>query len=275
MTIDFSRPPTVALFVPADRPERFQKAMGSGADIVIVDLEDAVASENKASARANVAALLRYQSNLVVRINAPGSPWHQEDLAAVAGRSAAVAAVMVPKVESVDELRQVRAHLDEATRIVPLIESAAGIARLEHLLTCDGIWCAAFGSLDFALDLSCAHTWDALLMARSRLVLHSRLAGLPSPIDGVTTAIDNPDLCEADALRASQLGFGGKLAVHPNQIDAIRRGFQPDAASISWAHSVVDASLAGGAARVQGAMVDRPVVERARRILIQAREAQE
>ena len=265
MVTSLSSTPTVALFVPGNRPERFDKAVASGADAVILDLEDAVASEHKRAARAHVIEYLQRNPHLMVRINARSTSWFDEDLAALATTS--VAAVMLPKAESADDVAAVCARLGGKARVVPLIESARGLVRLEQILGCDNVWCVAFGSLDFALDLDCAHTWDALLLARTQLVLHSRLAALPPPLDGVTAAFDQSTLAEDDARRAAQLGFGGKLAIHPQQVEPITRGFQPDDATRRWAEAVVAAAQAGNAVQLNGTMVDRPVVERAMRIL--------
>lgn len=260
--------PTVALFVPGNRPDRFDKALDSGADAVIIDLEDAVADEHKQSARAQVAKFVRRHPQVIVRVNARATTWFDEDLAALSTTS--VAAVMLPKAESADDVAAVRSRLRATTRVLPLIESAWGLRNLEQILACEGVWCAGFGSIDFALDLACAHSWDALLLARAQLVLHSKLAGLPPPIDGVTAAFDQPELVEHEARQAAQLGFGGKLAIHPRQLAPIRKGFQPDAATLAWAQAVIAASETGGAAQIDGAMVDRPVIERAKRVLVQA-----
>lgn len=269
MVTSFSSTPTVALFVPGNRPERFDKAVASGADAVILDLEDAVAGEHKRAAGAHVVEYLQRNPHLMVRINARSTSWFEEDLAALA--TTAVAAVMLPKAESADDVTAVCARLSGKVRVVPLIESARGLARLEQILGCDNVWCAAFGSLDFALDLDCAPTWEALLLARTQLVLHSRLANLPPPLDGVTAAFDQPALAEDEARRAAQLGFGGKLAIHPRQVEPITRGFQPDEATWRWAETVVAAARAGDAAQLNGAMIDRPVLERALRILTKVR----
>jgi citrate lyase subunit beta / citryl-CoA lyase len=104
-------------------------------------------------------------------------------------------------------------------------------------------------------------------MARTQLVLHSRLAGLSPPIDGVTADFDKPMLAEHDARRAAEQGFGGKLAIHPKQLASIYRGFEPDEATRRWAEAVVAGAHGGDAAQLNGVMVDRPIIERARRIL--------
>lgn len=253
------------LFVPGDRPERFAKAAGSGADAVILDLEDAVAGERKAYARDCVRAHDLDGSRIIVRLNARSSPGFTPDIHAL--RDASFAALMLAKTERAGDVAAVHEALGRAVPVIPLIETAAGIANLSEILSAPGSCVAAFGSIDLALDLGCAHAWDALLLARSELVLRSRLAGLPAPLDGVTTVIDDPAVVECDARRAADLGFGGKLAIHPRQIAPITRAFLPDERAMAWAKRVVATAESGAAVSLEGEMIDRPVVERARRIL--------
>jgi len=262
MTIDISL--LSPLFVPADRPERFAKAAASGAGTIIVDLEDAVAPGEKAAARANLARLPVDACRVLVRINGRASGWFDDDLAAVA--ASAAHGVMLAKAEEAADIAALRAVLGEARTIVPLVETARGLAQLPSLLAAPGVTAAAFGSLDFALDLGCEHAWEALLMARSEIVLRSRLAGLPAPVDGVTAALDEASAA-ADARRAAALGFGGKLAVHPRQVAAIRAAFRPSEDDVAWARRVVAAAASGAAVKLDGAMVDAPLLARARRIL--------
>jgi citrate lyase subunit beta/citryl-CoA lyase len=254
------------LFVPGDRPERFIKAATSGCDCVIVDLEDAVAPQNKITARERTAAALSQLKNIsipvIVRINAAGSAWHDGDIALLQHLS--VAGVMLPKAERKEDLMLVANALGNRAGVIALIESAAGIANARALASAAAR--LAFGSLDFAADLGCAHTREALLLSRLELVLASRLAGLPGPIDGVTTAIDAEQAIEDDAAYAAGLGFSGKLLIHPRQIAPAKRGFFPTAKEIEWAQRVV-ASATTGVANVDGAMVDAPVLRRAQLIL--------
>lgn len=127
----------------------------------------------------------------------------------------------------------------------------------------------AFGSLDDAADVGVEHTWEALLHARSMVVLASRVGGCPGPVDGVTTALRDPETLERDVAAARALGFTGKLCIHPAQVDAVRQGFAPTQEEVAWARRVVAAVEAepAGAVSVDGAMVDKPVLDRARRIL--------
>jgi citrate lyase subunit beta/citryl-CoA lyase len=253
------------LFVPGDRPERFAKAVASGADAVVLDLEDAVAPDRKEAARRAIQTQCPTGLPVIVRINAAASPHFQADLAAL--KELPLAAVMLAKAEHAADIAAVRARLGANMAVIPLIESARGIANLAAILASDGVWVAAFGALDCALDLGCQPSWEALQLVRCELVLRSRLAGKLAPIDGVTTSLDDVALIEAEARRASDLGFGGKLAIHPKQVAAITRAFKPDEAAIAWANKVMQVATSGAAVQVDGAMVDLPLIERARRIL--------
>lgn len=250
------------LFVPGDRPERFDKACASGADAVIVDLEDAVAPAAKARARDAIAHWLTPERHVWLRVNAVGTSWFDDDLALARHRG--IAGVVLPKAERVDDL-----HRLDGLAVIALIESARGIVNAEAIAAAAGVQRLAFGSIDFQADLGIPGEGDALLAFRSRLVLASRLANLPPPIDGVTVAIDDAARLSADTQRARELGFGGKLCIHPKQVPIVQNGFAPTAAEVAWAERVLAAAeAAGGAAvAVDGAMVDRPVLLRARAIV--------
>ncbi|WP_274630944.1 HpcH/HpaI aldolase/citrate lyase family protein [Arvimicrobium flavum] len=255
---------SIPLFVPANRPERFGKAAASGADAIVIDLEDAVPADRKDAARSALTTDFTALP-VLVRVNGEGTPWHAEDMRAVA-RLPALAGVIVPKAEAGGGLADIArsSHVP----VIPLIETAKGLSHARQIAALPGIVRLIFGSVDYCADLGCAHTREALLSARSELVLASRLAGLQSPIDGVTTAIDDEGLVQSDACHAQQLGFGGKLAIHPRQIGAIRAGFKPERSAIEWAKRVLAGG--GGAIAVDGAMVDEPVRIRARAVLSRA-----
>jgi citrate lyase subunit beta/citryl-CoA lyase len=259
------RVPRSYLFVPGDRPERIAKARASGADAVIVDLEDAVAPPNKAAAREATAGALDPAQPVVLRINGADTGWFDDDvrLAAHAG----VAAVLLPKAASVEAIAAVRATA--AKPVLALVETAAGMANLAALASAPGIARLVFGSIDFQFDLDIDDDDQALLAFRSQLVLASRIANLPSPVDGVTTALDDAARIEQEARRARSLGFGAKLCIHPRQVAIVNAAFSPSAEQIAWARRVVDAAAAAGGAAVavDGKMVDAPVLARARRLL--------
>ena len=253
--------PVAPLFVPADRPERFAKAAASDADAVILDLEDAVAPASKAAGRAALATDFT-RKPVIVRVNARGTPWHDEDMAAVARLG--LAAIMLPKVETVQDTGIVAG----GAAVIALIETAAGMARVREIAAEGQAAALAFGTVDYVADLGCDHSREALLTARSEVVLASRLGGLAMPIDGVTLDVRNPHVAQDDAAYARGLGFGGKLAIHPAQTAPILQGMGPQAAEIEWARRVL--ASGDGAAAVDGAMVDEPVRIRARAILVRA-----
>jgi citrate lyase subunit beta/citryl-CoA lyase len=253
------------LFVPGDRAERFAKAVTAGAHSIILDLEDAVAVEDKAQARLCVAQHGIDAVPVIVRMNAAGSPWFDDDLAML--RTARIAAVMIPKATDPQVVDMVAARSGVGA-IIPLVESAAGLGNLAALLRAPQVIAAAFGSIDLAVDLGCDDAWEPLLAARSELVLRSKLAGIAPPIDGVTVATDDAPRVTEAARRARSLGFRGKLAIHPKQLAPIRVAFRATEAERAWAVRVLAAieSDPRGALTVDGCLVDRPVIERARRI---------
>ena len=260
------------LFVPADRPERIAKALVSGADAVIVDLEDAVAPPAKDEARHALAAWLHKAGagpQVVVRVNGADTEWFSADLATCA--APAVRAVMLPKAGQRGDLAAVQQALP-GKPMIALIETAEGFDRMREIAHSAGVERLAFGSIDFQLDLGMAGEAEELLCFRSRFVLESRLARLAPPVDGITTAIDDAALLERDAQAARRLGFGAKLCIHPRQVEAVNRGFMPTATEIDWARRVLDAArqAAGSAVAVDGKMVDRPVLMRAEALLRQA-----
>ena len=153
--------------------------------------------------------------------------------------------------------------------MIPLIETARGLAAAGDLARCAGVLQLAFGSVDFQLDLGIEGEDLELLFARSQLVLSSRVAGIGAPVDGVSLAINDVERVRNDAIRARRLGFSGKLCIHPAQIAAVHEAFQPSSKDVAWAQGVLDAAMAtqAGASTYEGKMVDKPVIERARAIL--------
>jgi len=265
--------PRSFLFVPGNRPERFAKACDSGADAVILDLEDAVAPEDKARARDAVADWLRPGLPVVLRINGVESPWFAEDSALAA--QPGVAAVMLPKAERAEEVAALLAQ--GCRKVLALVETAAGFENARALARTSGVQRLVFGSIDFQLDLGIDGEQEELLMFRSGLVLASRLAGLPRPVDGVSTALDDTAVIATDATRARRLGFGGKLCIHPRQVQAVNAAFSPSQEAVLWARRVLAAAAAsaGAAVAVDGKMVDRPVILRAQAVLAEAGEQQD
>ncbi|ERG69282.1 HpcH/HpaI aldolase/citrate lyase family protein [Segniliparus rugosus] len=263
------------LFVPGDRPERFAKAAASGAQIVIIDLEDAVAAERKEAARAAAVDQLRAAAQpspgWVVRANDPFSPEGEADLAALAPFAKAggpLLAAMTPKavLRSVARAAEL---LGPGARLVALIESALGVEEAFQIASHPHTARLAFGALDYAADVGASPVPVALGYAESRLVNASAAAGLAQPLARPTVELDDVDVLTGEVAHARTLGFGGKLCLHPKQVAAAAAGFAPTQREIDWAKRVV-AGQSGGAVRVEGEMVDAPQVLRARTILAQA-----
>ncbi|WP_052865423.1 HpcH/HpaI aldolase/citrate lyase family protein [Streptomyces niger] len=254
------------LFVPGDRADRYAKAAAAGADGVIVDLEDAVAPEGKDAARDAVAGWLAGGARAVVRINPPGTEWHAADLAMAAAHGAPV---MLPKAEDPADLAAVADRTGGRLPVLALVETAAGVENAAALCRAPNVVRAAFGNIDLAAQLGVdPDDHQALAYARSRLVCASAAAGLAPPLDGVTAGLAADGPLPADVAHARRLGFGGKLCIHPRQLDAVHEGFTPSADEREWARRVLAAE--GPVTVVDGQMVDRPVLERARRVLAAA-----
>jgi len=266
------------LFVPADRPERHARALATGAAGVIVDLEDAVAPERKVAAREQLRASFSalppdQRGRLLVRINATGTPWHDDDRA-LAGELTAeglIAGVMLPKAERAADLLRLAADVGPQGVLVPLIESAAGLEAARELAAAPQVLRLAFGNLDFQADLGLACDADEaeLVPVRMALVLASRRAGLAAPIDGVTPDWRDAGRLAADAARARRGGFGAKLCIHPDQVAPVHAALGPGADALAWARRVMDATrtAGGGVISLDGRMVDGPVVRLAERLL--------
>lgn len=260
--------PRSYLFVPGDRPERFDKAWASAADAVIVDLEDAVAPQHKLQARAAVAGWLSAARPVWIRINPADSAWFDDDVALLG--LPGVAGAVVPKAEALPA-----ALVDAAARhgfgLIALVETAVGMQAAQQLAATRGVVRLAFGSIDFQVDLGIEGDDDALLAFRSHLVLASRLASIAAPIDGVTVTTSDIEQLRRDTQRSRRLGFGAKLCIHPQQIETVHAVWSPSDEERAWAARVIAAmeGSAGAAVGVDGKMVDRPVLLRARRIAAQ------
>jgi citrate lyase subunit beta/citryl-CoA lyase len=260
------------LFVPGDRPERFSKALSSGADRVIIDLEDAVAPEAKAVARENLVRWLGSTDarDIFVRINAVTTPWHDDDISALVP-APHVIGLMLPKADDANAITGMRAKMRMDVRLFGLIETVKGFIGLRAIAQAKGLSRLEFGSVDFCLETGIESLGAELDFVRAQLTIESCLAGLTAPIEGVTVDIKSFETLEADVIRAKNFGFGGKLCIHPAQVEAINRGFAPSAAQIEWAHRVIAAARTGvGAVAVDGKLVDRPVVLQAEKILATA-----
>ncbi len=265
-----------ALFVPATRPERIPKALASGADVVIVDLEDAVAESLKVEARGDLDRFLSAnpQASVLVRINAARHVQQAEDLKLCAAR-AGVIGVLLPKVESA---AQVAVAAASGKPVWPIIESARGLAALAEIAAANGVERLSFGALDLGLDLGLASGTPGaeriLDQARYALLLQSRLVGLAAPLDSVFPDIKNLPGLARFAADARDMGFGGVLCIHPSQVAVVHETLMPSVDELAWAQRILSAGASGeGVFVVDGEMVDAPVIGRARRLLQRAGQA--
>ena len=264
------------LFVPAVRPDRFPKALATGADAVCIDLEDGVAPDAKETARAAALDLLAGRgpsaAEVSLRINDAKTALGRTDLAELVESGARPDALMLPKVAGAEEIRAVETALARSAGALPLIvqiETAAGLLAADEIAAASpNVSAVFFGAIDLSADLGCAVEWEALLYARSRVVLAAGAAGV--------SALDSPfmDVPALDALaeetgRVRRLGFTGKAAIHPTQVPVIQAAFAPGAAETAWARKIVAAyeRQQGGVLLVDGQLIELPVVRSARRTL--------
>jgi len=263
-----------ALFVPASRPERIPKALASGADAVIVDLEDAVEPNAKASARDNLADFVAAHpaTPLIVRVNDAQSPWFADDLACMRQLPPG-SALLLAKTQNA---AQVAAASAVGHPVIPLIESAAGVIALAAIAAAPGVNRLTFGALDLGLDLGLtpdsAAATTVFDQVRAQIILHSAAAGLAAPLDTVFPTITDQAGLARHLSRARDMGFGGMLCIHPAQIAPVHAAFSPSESDLAWAQRILSAAAShcAGAFRLDGAMVDAPVIARARQLVARA-----
>ena len=271
------------LFVPASRPDRYEKALATRTDAVCIDLEDGVASSAKEDAREKAFEILRQPQRgrveVILRINDPKTELGLRDLLAFCESGTQPDALMLPKVMSPSEVGWVEGILRSRhpdLPLVPMVETARGLAAAEEIATSSPlITCVFLGGIDLASELGCVAEWSSLLYARSRVVHAGALAGVG--------ALDTPymDVADLEGLakeaRASRrLGFTGKAAIHPSQVPVIQDAFSPSDAEVKWALRIVQAYEAntGGVLLVEGKLIERPVISAARRTLAIAEAVQ-
>ncbi len=264
------------LFVPAVRPDRYPKALATGADAVCLDLEDGVAPGAKAAARDQAFALLAGRAptaaEVSLRVNDVKTELGRTDVAALVEAGLRPDALMLPKVGGADEVREVAAALAPLGAALPLIvqlETAAGVLAAEEIAAASSnVSAVFFGAIDLAADLGCAVEWEALLYARSRVVLAAGAAGV-SALDSPFMDVPAVEALDDESRRVRQLGFAGKAAIHPTQVPVIQRAFSPSDEELAWARKIVAAyeRQQGGVLLVDGRLIERPVVRAARRNL--------
>jgi citrate lyase subunit beta/citryl-CoA lyase len=261
------------LFVPANRPERFAKALASGADAVILDLEDSVPLDGKAEARDTLRQawpqLQQAACAVVIRINSPDTEWGQQDLSGLQGLSG-LAGIMVPKCEGAHNLQRV-AQAFAGVPSLPIIESALGYLALREIAQAPQVGRLVVGHIDFLADtgMNVGEDQRELDSLRFEVAMCTRLGKLAPAVDGVTVSVDDEALIRADTERALRFGFGAKLCIHPRQVPVVHATLAPTPTQIEWAQRVLAAMQAsnGSAAQLDGKMVDLPVVLQAQRLL--------
>jgi len=256
------------LFVPGTRADRFAKAVASGADAIIIDLEDAVGAGEKDQARAEAHRWRAAGNPGLIRINDADSPCYESDVAALAEWPGIV---MLPKVTHAGQVEDLWGSLPPGSGVVPLLESADAILNAPSICAARGVVRVAFGNGDLARALGVSHAdRQALLLPRSMIVLAAAAHRLPPPLDGVTTSVRDAQIVHDDARHAASLGFSGKMCIHPAQVPVVNAAFSPTAEEIDWAEKVLRAAATGAVGVSDDEMIDRPFIERARNILHRA-----
>jgi citrate lyase subunit beta/citryl-CoA lyase len=276
------------LFSPGDQPDLMRKAPESGADVLVFDLEDAVAPGSKEAARAAVNDVLADpafdpDAEVVVRVDSTGDAADADLTVVVDGvGDDAPDAVMLPKVEAasdVDDLARLADEHDVDLPVFALVETAAGVLNAEAIAAAAATDALVFGAEDLAADLGATRTRDGteVLYARERSVLAASAAGVDA-IDTLHTDFEDEAGLRADTGFAIELGYDGKLAIHPAQVGPINDAFTPDDERVAWAERVLDArddarAEARGVFRVDGEMIDAPVIAQAERVIERAEAA--
>ncbi len=271
------RPRRSLLFVPGLRPDMFAKALNSGADIVCIDMEDAVARARKDEGRALTLPLFRDNSHpqveQMVRINGLSTPDGLKDLSAILELDAPPPAIMIPKIKSAEEVQLIETLLSAGParniRFCVIIETNQGLERaVEIARSSPRIDSMILGAVDMSADLRCQKAWEPLLYTRSRLVHAAASAGIDL-LDVPFLNLDDPEGLRKEASGCARLGFTGKASIHPNQIPIIHEAFTPDAKAIDKARKVCAAfeENTTGLVVVDGELIELPVVRSMYRVL--------
>ncbi|HEB9310844.1 TPA: CoA ester lyase [Campylobacter coli] len=264
------------LFVPSIYPERFIKALQSGANQIIIDLEDSVEEAKKEVGRKNIADFssqcVKNNDKFLIRINETQSAEFQKDLSLISTikESNSIAGIVLPKAQNYEDI-DILSKFE--LPIIPIIESALGVENLDDIARHPSVLALSFGSLDMTLDLNLQEGEGKnfiLNSIRTQIVLKSVKYNLLSPINGVYPDIKNIDGLKEDLLFAKSMGFGGSLCIHPNQVVPINEVFSPSAQQIAWAKEIL--SLRKNSNDIifnhNGMMVDLPVIKKAEQILL-------
>ncbi len=262
------------LFVPGNRPDRFEKACESDADLVCIDLEDAVGPNDKDTARETVLDYLSGtdHKHVSLRINSADSPYYKDDVKALAKSGLELPYILVPKVDSVAVIKDLdKALPDKLGPFFALIESAKGLVNCEEIIAHKKVIYAFYGAIDYAGDVGCNPDWETHLYARSRLVA-ACAANDVLLFDTPYIDVRNLEGLEADTSRALGLGIFARGAIHPAQIGPIHKALAPTLEEIDHAKRVMQAFEAadGNVALLDGKLLEAPIVKAAQRVLSRA-----
>jgi (S)-citramalyl-CoA lyase len=280
MTVEHIQSRRSLIFSPGNRPELFEKALASGADVVCVELEDGVAPQDKADARAKMLELFAEPPTddgieRIVRINALSTDDGKGDMAAILAADRPPPAIMLPKVNSPKDVRSVADTFDEnglETSIQAIIETNKALeAAYEIAHATPRLDALLFGAVDLAAELRCENSWEAMLYARSRTV-HAAAAANIDVIDVPWLDLHNKGGLGHEAKASNGLGFTGKAAIHPMQIATINEIFSPDPDAVAYARKVIEAFADAdtGVVVVDGKLIERPVLRTLHRVLARA-----
>ena len=279
------RPRRSLLFVPALRPDRYWKALDAGADIVCVDMEDAVALPRKDEGRAATLPLFGENTHphveRMVRINSISTVHGLKDLQAIIESDAPPPSIMIPKVKSADEIQLIDTLLSTGRareiRFCVIIETNQGLERaVEIAKSSPRIDSMILGAVDMSAELRCQKAWEPLLYTRSRLVHAAASAGIDL-LDVPFLNLDDPEGLRTEAQACARLGFTGKASIHPNQLSTINAAFTPDAKTVEKARKVCAAFEADrtGLVVVDNELIELPVVRSYYRVLAIAERLQQ
>src|SRR5690606_35764275 len=263
------------MFTPGTNKERLLKSVSSEADALLWDLEDAVHPDEKAAARAVIQEALdeledKPAKPIFLRVNQYGTEWYAEDVKLA--RHENVNGIMLPKAESARQVQETWDGIGANGELIVLVETAAGIVRLEDIFSNPNVSGVAFGAIDYAVDADLTLTEAGLeaIYARSRIVTYAKAAGIDGIYDTVFADIHNTESLQKRAVSARALGFNGQMAVHPKQIETIHEVYSPSREDIDWAvkvlHHAEHEAKGAGVFMLDGKMVDRPIIEKAKQI---------
>ncbi|MBX0314706.1 HpcH/HpaI aldolase/citrate lyase family protein [Planococcus glaciei] len=263
------------MFTPGTNKERLLKSVSSEADALLWDLEDAVHPDEKAAARAVIQEALdeledKPAKPIFLRVNQYGTEWYAEDVKLA--RHENVNGIMLPKAESARQVQETWDGMGANGELIVLVETAVGIVRLEDIFSNPNVSGVAFGAIDYAVDADLTLTEAGLeaIYARSRIVTYAKAAGIDGIYDTVFADIHNTESLQKRAVSARALGFNGQMAVHPKQIETIHEVYSPSREDIDWAvtvlHHAEHEAKGAGVFMLDGKMVDRPIIEKAKQI---------